>query len=152
MTASLIRAVLDANVIVAGLASASGTPSRIIDYWLNQVFHLAVSEYILGEVDAAWRKPYWRTRFSRQEAEAGLILLRSDAEQTTITVPVTGIAAHEEDDPVLATAVNAGAAFLVTGDRELQELRTFAGVQIVSPRRFLTILDGAERFNLAHRT
>jgi len=41
---TVIRAVLDANVIVAGLASATGTPSRMIDDWLNQSDLLPISE------------------------------------------------------------------------------------------------------------
>ena len=37
------------------------------------------------------------------------------------------------DDAVLATAVAAGADFLVTGDKDLLILNTFAGIQIVTP-------------------
>ncbi len=135
---------MDANVIVAGLASASGPPAGLIDRWQAQAFVLAVSEYILGEVEAAWAKPYWRTRFSCTQAESALVLLRADAEYTEITASVIGVSAHEEDDPVLATAVSANADYLVTGDRELQDLRMYAGIRIISPRDFLALLDEQE--------
>jgi predicted nucleic acid-binding protein len=37
--------------------------------------------------------------------------------------------------------VSAGADFLVTGDRALLALRQYAGIQIISAREFLTILE-----------
>ncbi len=58
-----------------------------------------------------------------------------------ITVTVQGVASHPEDDLILATAVSARADYLVTGDRQLLALGTFQGVQIVSPRDFVAILD-----------
>jgi predicted nucleic acid-binding protein len=61
-----------------------------------------------------------------------------------ITVEVRGVATHPEDDLILATAISARADYLVTGDRQLQALGSYQGVQIVSPRQFLTILQAAE--------
>jgi uncharacterized protein len=51
------------------------------------------------------------------------------------------VATHPEDDLVLAAAVSAEAGYLVTGDRQLQQLGRFRGVDIVSPRAFLAILE-----------
>jgi predicted nucleic acid-binding protein len=67
--------------------------------------------------------------------------LESDTVRTPITADVLGVATHPEDDLILATAVSAQADYLVTGDRHLLALGMFHGVQIVSPREFLTILD-----------
>ena len=58
-----------------------------------------------------------------------------------ITVNVSGAASHPEGDLILATAVSAQADYLVPGDRQLLTLQSFQGVQIVSPREFLTILN-----------
>jgi predicted nucleic acid-binding protein len=41
---------------------------------------------------------------------------------------------------ILVPAVSARADYLVTGDRQLLALHAFQGVQIVSPREFLSIL------------
>ena len=57
-----------------------------------------------------------------------------------ITAHVAGAASHPEDDLVLATAVSAGAQYMVTGDAQLRKLGSYEGVTIVSPRRFLEIL------------
>lgn len=56
---------------------------------------------------------------------------------TAITVQVTGIATHAHDDLVLATAISAGAEYLVTGDRGLRDVGEYQGVAILTPREFL---------------
>jgi predicted nucleic acid-binding protein len=51
------------------------------------------------------------------------------------------VAADPKDDPIIATAVAAAADYLVTGERaHLLPIGEYRGVQIVSPRAFLTIL------------
>jgi predicted nucleic acid-binding protein len=47
-----------------------------------------------------------------------------------------------KDDPIVATAVAGGADYLVTGDRRhLLVLREYEGIQMISPRDFLKILE-----------
>jgi uncharacterized protein len=46
-----------------------------------------------------------------------------------------------KDNMIVATAVKAGADYLVTGDRRhLLALGEYEGIKIVSPRRFLELL------------
>lgn len=47
-----------------------------------------------------------------------------------------------DDDVVLATAVAAGAAMIVTGDQDLLVIGQYAGIDILSPREFLGRLSG----------
>ena len=63
------------------------------------------------------------------------------AESTQLVVEVHGIATHPEDDLIVSTAVSARADYLVTGDRKLPEIVTFAGVRVLSPRGFVEILN-----------
>ncbi len=46
---------------------------------------------------------------------------------------------------IIATALSAQVDYTVTGDKELQDLRSSNGVRIVSPREFLAILDAETR-------
>jgi uncharacterized protein len=56
------------------------------------------------------------------------------AEPAPLGAPVSRDA---DDDVVLATAVAAGAALMVTGDRDLLVIGRHNGIDIVSPRDFL---------------
>ena len=56
-----------------------------------------------------------------------------------ITVEVSGVATHPEDDLVLAAAVSAGADYLVTGDKQLLKLGRYQGATILSPRDFAEV-------------
>ena len=47
----------------------------------------------------------------------------------------------KDDDVVLATALAGKADVIVTGDDDLLVLKKFRGIRILSPRRFLELLD-----------
>lgn len=111
----MIRAVLDANALVAGFLATTGTLAAIVDRWRAGAFGLVVSQHLLDELGRAWTKPYWQTRFSQMQIERALALVQQEAEAILITAQVAGIAAHPEDDLVLATAVSGRVDDLATG-------------------------------------
>ncbi len=111
----MIRAVLDANVLVSGLPAASGTLADLIDQWRAGRLRLVVSPHIIDEVSRAWAKPYWGARFSPTQVDRALALLQEEADVVPITVQVMGIATQPENDLVLATAVSAQVEYLATG-------------------------------------
>lgn len=84
-------------------------------------------------------------RIEPEEIQELRDFLESDLVSVAITVEVREVATHPEDDLILATAVSAHADYLVTGDRQLQALGIFRGVTIVSPRRFLAVLEASEQ-------
>lgn len=134
-------AVLDANVLASGFVSHGQTaPAQILDAWRAGLFVLSVSEHLLTELAHTFEDPYFSRRLTSEEIAADLRLLEKRATIATITVQVTGVATHPEDDLTLATAVSARAHYLVTGDKKLQDIGTYCGVRIVSPRQFLEIL------------
>lgn len=74
------------------------------------------------------------------EQMAAVELFRLNATVVPITVVVSGVATHPEDDLVLATAVSGQVDYLVTLDRQLLSLGEYQGVRIVSTREFLAAL------------
>jgi predicted nucleic acid-binding protein len=50
------------------------------------------------------------------------------------------VSRNADDDRVLATAVAAGAGVIVTGDQDLLVIGRYNGIDIVSPREFLSRL------------
>lgn len=145
----MVAAVLDTNILASVLASGfvrsnpQAAPVRVLDAWRAGAYTLVVSEPILAELVATLRRPYFRRRLSSAQLAAILGLLRRQAVVTPLTVAVRGVATHPEDDLILATALAAHAAYLVTGDAQLQRLGAYQGVTILSPRAFLERLAAA---------
>ena len=142
----MIRSVLDANALASGFVGArlaASTPGELIRRWRAREYSLIVSDHILAETERTLTKPYFRRYLNPAQAASAVHLLRTKAERALITVAVAGVATHPEDDLVLATAVSAKARYLVTGDRQLQALRRYRGVTMLSPSSFLAVLRGA---------
>lgn len=140
----MIQVVLDVNVLVSGFPAERGAPAELIERWLAREFHLVLSEHILDGVARAWANAYYRTRYQGDEPRQALDLLRARATMVMPVSTVRGIAADDEDDLVLATAVAGSAAYLVTGDRRLREVASYERVTILTPREFLAQLIDAE--------
>jgi putative PIN family toxin of toxin-antitoxin system len=139
----VIRAVLDSNIIISALLLQGSVPARVLAAAYALVFECFASDAILSEVLRAFDRDRVRRKYPLDADDIGRLrrFLESDTVRTPITADVLGVATHPEDDLILATAVSAQADYLVTGDRHLLALGMFHGVQIVSPREFLTILD-----------
>ena len=136
----MIVAVLDTNVLVSGFPARGGVSATLVDAWRQGAYHLVVSEPILDELAETWRDPYWQARFSPTASEAAITLLRAAAIMASLTIEVTGVATHPEDDLILATAVAGEASYLVTGDRKLRAVAAFQDITILTPREFLARL------------
>ena len=140
----VVRAVLDTNVLISGLARLdawASVPGDILRRWLDDEFELIVSPDILAELDRTWSKPYFRSHRSLPHVVGAEGAVRALAKVVLPSTTVSGVAPHPEDDLVLAAAVSAEADYLVTGDKRFQALGSYAGVTLLSPRAFLDILE-----------
>ena len=139
----MTRVVLDVNVLasgVLGFLQPSTPPGLLLRAWRAGSFRLILSEHILTNLQRALDKTYFQRRLTAAEINAFIALLRQEGTLAPITAPVHGVAPDTEDDSVLATAISGQADYLVTGDAAFQDLQTYQGIRIVSPRVFLVIL------------
>lgn len=139
----MIRAVLDTNVVVSGVLrfdTAQSPPGQILHHWLANDFRVVTSVPLRKEIERTLANPYFTARIPHAVGLRWLRSLDELAVPTEISLPVTGVATHPEDDLILATAASAAVDYLVTGDKQLQHLETFHGTAIVSPSDFLDIL------------
>ena len=140
----MIGAVLDTNVLAPAFVRPEPAPGQLLQAWIEGRFTLVISEHILGELADTFEEPYFASRLSPTQRAENLALLRQRATLVHPTDAVHGIATHPEDDIVLATAVTAKADYLVTGDGPFRRaVPAYQGVQLVSPREFLEILQAA---------
>ncbi|MFN8637377.1 MAG: putative toxin-antitoxin system toxin component, PIN family [Chloroflexota bacterium] len=142
----MIFATLDTNVLAAGtrkLGDPSSSPGRVLDHWIEGDFVLVCSVPILTELTRTLNKRYFRQHLSDEQIQDVHDMLQDEALMVELTVEVVGVASHAADDLILATAVSAGADYLVTGDQDLLRLGEYEGVRIISPRAFLDVLEQA---------
>jgi hypothetical protein len=138
----VIRAVLDANVLVSGLISKKGTPGRLIDAWLEGQFHLCISPQIMEELTRVLNYPRIMKRLDKRQAKALLENLGTLAEWVDGKITLEVLTLDPSDNIYLACAVEAQCDYLVTGNRDhFQEAGTkYKGIVIISPRGFLDVL------------
>jgi uncharacterized protein len=142
----MIRAVLDANVFVSGILT-EGVPRRILRAWRAGRFQLVTSEAILGEIGRVLRYPKIarRHRWLETEILAFMESLEALAIMTPGNLRLRMIDADPADDRYLECAVEGEAAYVVTGDRHLLDLRAYRDIEILSPREFIELLDYSSR-------
>ncbi|MFT4038164.1 MAG: putative toxin-antitoxin system toxin component, PIN family [Thermomicrobiales bacterium] len=144
----MISAVLDTNVLVSGLIGAdkpSSTPGELIRRWRDGSYQLVVSEHLLGELAVTLTDPWFASRLSAETIAETLDTLQADAVMQAVTVSVSGVASHPEDDVVIATALSARSLYLVTGDKQLLVRTAYRGTSFITPRQFLEVLDSESR-------
>jgi uncharacterized protein len=137
----VIRAVLDTNVLASAFVRPEPAPGQLLQARNDGRFLLPISEHILAELADTFEEPYFASRLPPAQRAENLALLRQKAALILPTALVHGVATHPEDDVVLATAVAAQAEYPVIGDgRFRRRVPAHHGVQLVSPREFLELL------------
>jgi len=130
----MIRAVLDANILVSALISPSGTPAQVLDLWREERFLPMMSERILAELERVLSQPRLRRGYGLTAARTEELMkgLRRFALVTPGEAEVTGVARDPDDDKLLACAVEGEADYLVTGDNDLLALGSYQGIPIIT--------------------
>lgn len=126
-----MKILLDTNVLIAAFI-AHGTCNELLEHCV--VHHrVYASPFILKEFrDKLVRK----FRFTAQEAERAAALLKSRFQIVMPSGPLRRICRDPDDDPIIAAAVAAECAVLVTGDKDLRSLKEIDGIRIISPSDF----------------
>ena len=129
------RIVLDTNVFISGLLSATSPPARVLE--------LAVRHgQLLASVDTQQElvRTMLSERFDRYVSRArreALLVRIAPLVELVASTQVVRACRDPKDDKFLEAAVNGRADVLITGDKELLVLDPFAGIPIVTPAQYL---------------
>lgn len=138
-----MRLVVDTNVLISALLSATSSPARLVLLWRAGRFDLLTAAEQLDEIVRVTRYPKIRERLT--PAVAGRLV--NDLRALAITLgnlPLVDSSPDPDDNYLLAIAMAGSADFLVTGDkRDLLGLGTHAGTRIISARDFLGLHGGS---------
>lgn len=138
----MIKAVLDANVLVCAILTPKGRPAEILREWRASSFHLVISLSILTEIQGVISYPKIKKRLAQSDAELNEFLL--GLAQFGVMVygepQIDVVKEDPTDSKYLACAQKGEVDFIVTGDRHLLKLQNYKGTKIVTPKEFLNIL------------
>jgi uncharacterized protein len=129
-----VRAVIDTNVLIAGLLWR-GPPHALLEHVRDGTVSLISSPTLLAELaDVLGRAKFaailTRTNTSRDESMAEVQRLADVIDPPPLPMPVCR---DRDDDQLLALALAANAELIVSGDADLLSLGSFEGIPIVAP-------------------
>ena len=132
-----MRVVLDTNVLLSGLMAPEGTPGRILAAWLEARFDVVMSIEQLAEIGRVlgYPKIHRKLKWDGQRIEQFIRQLYVRAEVVDLRSTSVEVPRDPHDSPILAALVASGAHALVSGDRDLLELR--AKYPIQTPAEFV---------------
>lgn len=127
-----MKILLDTNVLIAAFITP-GICNELLEHCLRR-HQVVLSEFLLTEFHTHLvHKFHFRTREIRGAVE----LLRS---RTIVVVPTTlpnPVCRDPDDDQVLGTALAGQVDCIVTGDKDLLDLKEFNSIVIIKPSDFL---------------
>ena len=134
-----IRAVLDTNILVSALCFPGGSPDLVFRAAVHKKYEMITCQFILNEFSRVLKNKFG---FSGEEAARAVNVVKSAAHQTVqpLNVPEI-ITAKPQDNYILACALEAGADYLVTGDKKhIRPLGSIGKTKIVCAAEFLLLL------------
>ena len=130
-----MRIVLDTNVMISALFWAGGIPSKILDAFEERKLVFCVTPDILDEytriADNLSRK------YPNVQTKRFFDLLASDAEMYPNAYLDTPASRDGDDDKFIACALEANAKVIVSGDKDLLDLKAYKDIEILTPKQFI---------------
>lgn len=133
-----MRVVADTNVIVSALLWV-GIPHGILVAAEGARITLRTSPALLEELEGVLRRPKFASRLRELQVDAGELTVRY-ARLAQVVLPRRVIRLVDKDpadDEVLACALASRAKFIISGDTDLLQMRTYRHIPILSPTAFV---------------
>ena len=136
----MIRAVLDTNVLVAGLRSPNGASDEILAQLRAGGWVLVLSNTVLGEYHEILHREIILLGLRRAEVDSYIDALCVLAERFSPVTRWQPAAEDPDDEAIIQLAREAKVLYLVTHNvRDVSRAAQF-GVRVVRPAEFLIIL------------
>jgi putative PIN family toxin of toxin-antitoxin system len=143
----MVSAVFDTSVLVSAFLTrhhSGGASGELLRFVREGKIQLHLSADIIAEVLLTLtRNPRAQVnyRYTPPMAEEFCSDLLDIADVVQAPAPTPGAVPRDpDDDKIIACAVAAGAQYLVSRDRDLLSLASYAGVSIIAPEEFLHLV------------
>ena len=140
----MIKAVIDTNLLISYLLTKGETISKLLNHWREGDSVLLTSPEILDELEKALDYPHLKTKITKEEREALLAELRSNAVQVSGQLVLPPVSRDPKDDKFIACAAEGNADYIVGGDDDLLDLEKYQRIGIIRTRELITMLELGE--------
>ena len=131
------RAVFDTNVLVSGLLGKRGAAPRLLALARDGVFALQISAAILDETAEILAREF---DWTRERIAITRAFLSSITQHVAPHVELDVIARDRDDNRILECSLASRSDYIVTFDKDLLDLKVYAGALIIKPQEFLRIV------------
>jgi putative PIN family toxin of toxin-antitoxin system len=128
-----MRVVADTNILISALLFG-GLPGKFLDLALRRRFTLVTSKALLDELDEKLRGKF---AVSESDALAIRAKLEGNANLVEPDFELNAVPDDPDDNRVLECAIAGKADWIVSGDRHLLGIVSYAGIAIVTVRKFV---------------
>lgn len=132
MARRIVRVVLDTNVLISAIVFG-GKPREILEMVKNKELSGVISPVLVAELEEILSKKikYPKERVLQVEKKMKKIL------RVVRPVKPIKVARDDDDNRVLEAAIEGNCEYVVTGDKDLLDLKRYQGVRILTPTEFL---------------
>lgn len=127
--------VLDTNVIISALLMKKSVARDALDK-AREAGDILLSLDVIDELQEVISRPAFNRYIDEEDRIKFLALLVKEAVLIEVSERIKECR-DPKDDKFLELAVNGKADLIISGDKDLQVLHPFRGIQILSPREFL---------------
>jgi uncharacterized protein len=138
------RVVADTTVLVSAFLTPRGVASQLLRRGREGSLQIVVAVPIIEEMqDRLLHRRRLRRAYGYSDDRVRRFqrLLEMTTSVLTDLPPVRGVVRDPNDDMVVACALEAGADYIVTRDKDLLSLGAYEGIRIVTPRQLLDLFD-----------
>jgi putative PIN family toxin of toxin-antitoxin system len=132
------RVVVDTNVLISALLF-KGALSRFVELWQKGKIVPVISKKIFEELRVVLEYP--KFSFSKDELKS---IIEHEIlpyfEIVEVKEEVKGVCRDPEDDKFISCALSASADYIVSGDKDLCDLKQYGPIKIVRASDFLKTL------------
>ena len=135
----IMRVVLDTNILISALLF-EGELSRIVGLWQEGEIVPIISRETFDELQDVPEYP----KFSLSSAEIKSLIehkILPFFEVINVTEQVRGVCRDPGDDKFISCAISANADFIVTGDKDLFNLKKCPSIRILQAADFLKMFE-----------
>ena len=138
----MLKVVIDTNQFISSVINKHGPSANLLEAWRKYCFTLVLSDKVVQEIRRVFLYPRISQKYHLKEDDINAFLGFIEHEAVILSglAPIDVIQDDPEDNEIVACALEAGADYIVSGDKHLLNLKNYQGITIVTVREFLKLI------------